>query len=168
MLEKTLESPLVNKEIKPINPKGNQSWIVIGRTDVAAEAPIFGHLMQRVNSLEKTLMLGQIESRRRRGWQDEMVGWHHQLNGHKFEQAPGDGDGQGRLACYSPWGCKESDTTEWLNNNINIGISVLHMLSHSILPIFPLWRLIKLIIFEWGWVICPKSHGLLIAELRLK
>ena len=168
MLEKTLESPLVNKEIKPINPKGNQSWIVIGRTDVEAEAPIFGHLMWRVNSLEKTLMLGKIESRRRRGWQDEMVGWHHQLNGHKFEQAPGDGDGQGRLACYSPWGRKESDTTEWLNNNINFGISVLLMLSHSILPIFPLWRLIKLIIFEWGWVICPKSHDLLIAELRLK
>ena len=168
MLEKTLESPLVNKEIKPINPKGNQSWIVIGRTDVEAEAPIFGHLMQRANSLEKTLMLGKIESRRRRGWQDEMVGWHHQLNGHEFEQAPGDGDGQGRLACYSPWGRKESDTTEWLNNNINIGISVLHMLSNSILPIFPLCRLIKLIIFEWGWVICPKSHDLLIAELRLK
>ena len=60
-------------------------------------------------------MLGKIEGRRRRGREDEMVGWHHQLNGHEFEQAPGAGDGQGSLACCSPWGCKESDTTEWLN-----------------------------------------------------
>ena len=59
-------------------------------------------------------MLGGIEGRRRRG-QDEMVGWHHQFDGHEFEQTPGDGEGQGSLACCSPWGCKESDTTEWLN-----------------------------------------------------
>ena len=57
-------------------------------------------------------MLGKIEGRRRRGREDEMVGWHHQLNGHESEQAPGAGDGQGSLACCSPWGCKESDTTE--------------------------------------------------------
>ena len=77
----------------------------------------FGHLMQRTDSLEKTLMLGKIEGRRRRGWQDEMVGWHHQLDGHEFEQAPGAGDEQGSLVCCSPWGCKESDTTERLNSN---------------------------------------------------
>ena len=72
----------------------------------------FGHLMQRAVSFEKTLMLGKIEGRRRRGRQrmDEMVGWHHRLNGQEFEQAPGDGKGQGRLACCSPWGLKESDT----------------------------------------------------------
>ena len=69
----------------------------------------FGHLMQRVDSLEKTLMLGKIEGRRRR---DEMVGWHHRLNGHKFEYMPGVGDGQGGLTCCSPWGRKESDMTE--------------------------------------------------------
>ena len=68
VLEKTLESPLDNKEIRPVNPKGNQSWIFIGRTDVEAEAPIFGHLTQRADSLEKTLMLGKIEVKRS-GWQ---------------------------------------------------------------------------------------------------
>ena len=62
----------------------------------------FGHLMQRAHSLEKTLMLGKIEGRRRRGrTEDEMVGWHHRLNGHEFEQTPGDGEGQGSLVCCS-------------------------------------------------------------------
>ena len=80
----------------------------------------FGHLMQRANSLEKTLMLGKIEGRRKRGWQDEMVGWHHWLHGHEFEQALGYGEGQGSLVCCSPWGCKESDMTRWLNNNTRL------------------------------------------------
>ena len=69
VLEKTLERPLNFKEIQPVHPKGNQSWIFIGRTEAEAETPIFGHLMWRVNTLEKTLMLGKIEGRRRRGWQ---------------------------------------------------------------------------------------------------
>ena len=69
VLEKTLKSPLVCKEIKPVNHKGNQSWIFIGRTHAEAETPSFGHLMQRIDSLEKTLMLGKIEGRRRRGWE---------------------------------------------------------------------------------------------------
>ena len=73
----------------------------------------FGHLMGRTDSLEKTLMLGKIEGRRRT--QDEMVGWHHRLDGHEFEQAPGIGDGQGSLVCCSPWGRKESVMTERLN-----------------------------------------------------
>ena len=73
----------------------------------------FGILMQRTDSLEKTLMLGNIEGRRRRGWQeDEMTGWHHQLNEHEFEQALGVRDGQGDLVCCSPWGRQESDMTE--------------------------------------------------------
>ena len=75
----------------------------------------FGHLMRRADSLAKTLMLGKIQSRRRRGWREEMVGWHHQLDGHEFEQASGVVAGQGSLACCSPWGRKEWDTTEWLN-----------------------------------------------------
>ena len=75
----------------------------------------FGHLMQRTDSLEKTLILGKIDSRRRRERQDEMVGWHHRLEGHEFEQVPGVGDGQGGLACCNLWGHKESDTTEQLN-----------------------------------------------------
>ena len=80
----------------------------------------FGHLMWRADSLEKTLMLGKIEGRRRRGWQ--RMRWldsHHWLDGHEFEQAPGDGEGQRSLACCSPWGLKESNMTERLNNNKN-------------------------------------------------
>ena len=117
VLEKTLKSSLDCKEIQLVNPKGNQSWIFIGKTDAEAETPILGHLMRRADSLEKTLMLGKIEGRRRRGWmtEDEMVGWHHWINGHEFEQALGVGDGQRSLACCSPLGCKESDMTEQLN-----------------------------------------------------
>ena len=76
----------------------------------------FGHLMQRADSFEKTLILGKIEGKRRKGMtQDEMVGWHHRLNGEEFEQIPGAGDGQGGLACCIPWGHEESVTTEGLN-----------------------------------------------------
>ena len=117
VLEKTLESSLDCKEIKPVHPKRNQSWILFGRTDVEAQTPIFLHLMQRTDSLEKTLMLEKIEGRR--GWlEDEMVGWHHWLDGHEFEQAPGAGDGQGSLAGCSPWGCRVGhDWTELKNVN---------------------------------------------------
>ena len=76
----------------------------------------FGHLMQRTDSLEKTLMLGKIESKEEKGTtENEMVGCHHRLDGQEFEQAPGVGDGQGSLACCSPWGYKESDVNERLN-----------------------------------------------------
>ena len=117
LLKKTCESPLDCKEIKPVNPKANQSWIFIGRLILKLNLQYFGYPMWRVDSLENTLMLGKTESRRRRGQQDEMVRWHHWLNGHEFEQAPGDGEGQGGLACCSPRCHKQSDTTEWLNNN---------------------------------------------------
>ena len=87
VLEKTLESPLDFKEIKPINPKENQSWIFIGRTDAKAETPILGgHLMRRTDSLEKTLMLRKTEGRRRRWQQRMMVRWHHRLNGHELSK----------------------------------------------------------------------------------
>ena len=76
----------------------------------------FGHLVQRTDSLEKTLMLGKNWRQEKKGLIEyEMDGCHHQCNGYEFEQTLGDGEGQGSLACYSPWGCKESDTTEWLN-----------------------------------------------------
>ena len=75
----------------------------------------FGHLMGRADSLEKTLMLGKIEDRRRRMTEDEMAGWHHRHDGHGFGWTPGVGDGQGGLACCSSWGHKELDTTELLS-----------------------------------------------------
>ena len=108
--------PLDSQEIQSVHPKGNQSWIFIGRTDAEAEAPILWPPDAKTDSLEKTLMLGKPEGRRRRGWQRmKIVGWHHQLNGYEFEQTLGDSEGQGSLAGCSPWGRKESDTTEWLN-----------------------------------------------------
>ena len=85
MLEKTLESSLDYKEIQPVHPKGNQSWIFTGRTDAVAELQYFGDLMQRTDSLEKTLMLGKIEGGRMGMTEDEMVGWHHLLDGHEFD-----------------------------------------------------------------------------------
>ena len=116
-LEKTFESPLDDgpKEIKPVNPKGNQPWIFIGRTAVEAETPILWPLMWRTDSLEKTLKLGKTEGKKRRGDADEVFGCHHWLSGHEFEQAPGVGDGQGSLVCCNLWGHKELDTTELMN-----------------------------------------------------
>ena len=85
LLEKTLESPLDCKEIQPVHPKGYQSWVFIRRTDAEAETPILWPLMWRTDSFEKALLLGKIEGGSRKGWQDEMIGWHHQLDGHEFE-----------------------------------------------------------------------------------
>ena len=116
MLEKTLESPLDYKEIKPVHPKGNQPWIFIGRTDAEAEAPILRLLDVKNWPIIKDPDAEKYWRQEEKGTtEDEMVGWHHRLDGHEFEQAPGAGDGQGGLACCSPWGHKKSDTTEWLN-----------------------------------------------------
>ena len=115
VLEKTLESPLDCKEMKPVNPKGNQSWVFIERTD--AEAPMLWSPDAKSQFFGKTLMLGKTESRRKRGWQEEMVGWCHWLSGLEFEKTLGDGERQGSLACCIPWDCKESDMTEWLKNS---------------------------------------------------
>ena len=118
VLEKTLESPLDSKEIKPVNRKGNQPWVYsLAEQMLKLKLQYFRHLMRRADSLEKTLMLAKTEGRRRRGWQAEMVEWHHWLNEHGFEQTLRDSEGQGSLACCSPWGCKESDMTEQLNND---------------------------------------------------
>ena len=116
VLEKTLESPLDCKEIKPVNPKGNQSWIFIRRTDVEAEAPILWPPDVKNWLIWKDPDAGKDwRQEEKRTTEDEMVGWHHRLNGHEFEQALGVGDGQGSLVCCSPWGCRESETTERLN-----------------------------------------------------
>ena len=116
VLEKTLESPLDSKEIKPVNPKGNQSWIFIGRTDSEAETPILWPLDAKNWLIGKDPDSGKDwRQEEKRATEDEMVGWHHQLNGHGFGWTPGVGDGQGGLVCCSSWGHKESDMTEWLN-----------------------------------------------------
>ena len=110
MLEKTLESPLDCKEIKPVHPKRNQSWILIARTDAEGESPILwppdvknwligkGPDVWKYWRQEEKVMI-----------EDQMVGWYHWLNGHEFELALRDGEGQGNLVCYSPWYHKESD-----------------------------------------------------------
>ena len=111
--------PLDCKEIKPVNPKGNQPWIFIGRTDAETETPILWPPDAKSQLIRKDPDAGKDWRQEKKGTtEDEIVGWHHQLNGHEFEQAPKVGDGQGSLACCSPWGCKESDTTgqlNWLN-----------------------------------------------------
>ena len=109
VLEKTLESPLDSKEIKPVNPKGNQPWIFIGRT----EAPILWPPDVKSQLIGKNPDAGQDWGQmEKRVTEDEMVGWHHWLNGHEFAQTLVDGEGQGSLVCCSPWGPKESDTTD--------------------------------------------------------
>ena len=115
VLEKTLESPLDCKEIKPVNFKENQPWIFIGRTDAEAETPIFWPPDVKNRLIGKDPDAGKDWRQEEKGMtEDEMVGWHHRHNGHEFEQAPGVGEGQGSLACCSPWGHKELDMTEWL------------------------------------------------------
>ena len=111
VLEKTLESPLDSKEIKPVNPKENNPWIFIGRTDAEAGAPILWPPLAKIWLIGKDPDAGKHWRQEKKGTtEDEMVGWHHQLNGHEFEQTLGDGEGS--LACHSPWGRKESNMTE--------------------------------------------------------
>ena len=118
VLEKTLESPLDCKEIKPVNAKGYQHWILIGRIDAEAETLILWPPDAKSQLIGKDPYAGKDWRQEEKGaTEDEMVGWLHWFNGHEFEQTPGDGEGQGSLACCSLGGCKESDTTEWLNNN---------------------------------------------------
>ena len=123
VLEKT---PLDCKEIKPVNFKGNQTWIFIGRTDAEAEVPTLWLPDAKNWLIRKHPDDGKDWGQEEKGMTD--VGWHHQLNGHEFKQAVGDGEGQGSLACCSPWGCKESNMAEWLNKNKN-GNSTLNQIS---------------------------------------
>ena len=120
VLEKTLESPFNFKEIKPVNPKGNESGIFFGRTDAETETPVLWppDIKKKNWLIRKDPDAGKDWRWEEKGMtEDEMIGWHPRLKGHGFEQALGVGDGQGGLACCSPWGHKESDVTELLNWN---------------------------------------------------
>ena len=117
VLEKTLESPLDCKEIQPVHSKGEQSWVFIGRTDAKAETPILWPLHEKSWLIGKDPDGGRDWGQKEKEMtEDEMVGWHHQLDGHGFGWTLGVGDGQGGLVCCSSWGHKESDMTEGLNN----------------------------------------------------
>ena len=108
VLEKTLESPLDNKQIKPVNSKENQFWIFTGRTDAEAEAPVLWPPLAKSQLIGKDPDAGKDWRQEEKGTtEDEMVGWHHRLDGHGFKQAPGDSEGQGSLTCCSPWGHKK-------------------------------------------------------------
>ena len=116
MLEKTLESPLNCKEIQPVHPKEDQSWVFIGRTDVEAETPILWPPHGKSWLIGKDSDAGRDWGQEEKGTtEDEMAGWHHWLDGHGSEWTPGVGDGQGGLECCDSWGRKELDMTERLN-----------------------------------------------------
>ena len=116
VLEKTLESPMDCKEIQPVHSKGDQSWVFFGRNDAKAETPILWPPHVKSWLIGKDSDAGRHWGQEEKGMtEDEMAGWHHRLNGPKFEWTPGVGDGQGGLACCDSWGRKESDMTEQLN-----------------------------------------------------
>ena len=116
VLEKTLERPLDCKEIQQVHPKGNQSWVFIRRTDAEAETPILWPHDAKSWLIGKDPDAGKDWRREEKGTtEDELVGWHHRLDGHGFGWTPGVGGGQAGLVCCDSWGHKESDTTEWLN-----------------------------------------------------
>jgi len=123
-----LESSLDCKEIQPVHPKGNQSWIFIGRTDAEAETPILWPADVKNSFIGKDPDTGKDWRQEEKGMtEDEMVGWHHLLNGHEFEPALGIGDRQGSLGYCNPWGHKESDTTERLNwSELNFELTADH------------------------------------------
>ena len=116
VLEKTLESPLDCKEIQPVHSKGDRPWDFFGRNDAKAETLVLWPPHAKSWLIGEDSDAGRDWGQEEKGTsEDEMAGWHHQLDGHEFEWTPGVGDGQGGLACCNSWGRKESDTTEQLN-----------------------------------------------------
>ena len=139
-------SPLDSKEIQPVHLKGDQSWMFNGSTGVEAKLQFFGHLMWRADSFEKTLMLGGIGGRKKRGWQRMrwLDGITDSVDMTWVWWTPGVGDGQGGLMCYSSWGRKESDTTEqlkWTDKYLEVQLSA--------------WPLSD----YWGMEILERMHG---------
>ena len=157
-----LESPLDSKEIKLVNPKGNQPWIFIGRINAEAETPILWPPDTKSWCIGKDSDAGKDWEQVAKGVaEDERVGWHHWLNGPEFKQTLGDSEGQGSLACCSPWGCKESDMTEWVNNSVTVSFfhySIFRSLTHS--SFSPYYYLVAR-----SRPTLLRSHGLLPARL---
>ena len=152
-VDKTLEIPLDFKEIKPVNPKGNQSWICIGRTNAETETPILWPPDVNNWLIRKYPDAGKDWGQEEKGTtEDEMVGWHHQLNAHEFEQAPEVGDGQGGLVCGSPWGHKESDMTEQLNWLLFLQFAIHPFLPMETLAIFQFPGQVKTIFMKPPWI----------------
>ena len=126
--EKTLESPLDSREIKEVNPKGNQPWIFIGRTDAEAEALILWPPDSKNWLIRKDPDAGKYWGQEKQGvLEDEMVVWHHWLKGHEFEQAPEDSGRQGSLVCCRPWGHKETWLRYWTTAIMYLGSSYVPM-----------------------------------------
>ena len=122
VMEKTLEGPLDCKEIQPVHPKGNKSWVFIGRTDAKAKTPILWPSHVRNWLIWKDPDAGKYWRWEKEMTEDDIVGWCHWLNGHEFEQTLGVGDGQGGLACCNSWGLEEWDTTEQQQKEGNSGM----------------------------------------------
>ena len=138
VLEKTLESPLDSKEIKLVHPKGNQFWLFTGRTDAKAEAPVLRPHDAKSWLIGKDPDAGGHWRQGEKGvTEDEMVGWHHQLNRHEFEQTLWDSGGHRSLVCYSPTPCKELDTTQWLNNNCITSQGLTYSITRSLYILTP-------------------------------
>ena len=153
MLEKTLESPLDCKEIQPVHPKGDQSWVFIGRNDAKAETPVLWPPHAKSWLIGKDSDAGRDWGQEEKGaTADEMAGWHHRLNGHEFEWTLGDGEGQGGLACCDSWGRKESDVTERLNWTELIGVSNHHTYLKYTQYYVSTSSLIKMEIFRYTYI----------------
>ena len=150
-LEKTLESPLDCKEIQPIHPKGDRFLVFIERTDVEAKTPILWSPDMKSWLIWKDPDVGKGWRQEKKGTtEDEMFGWHHCLNGHEFGWTQEESDVQGGLTCCSPWGRKESDTTEWLKCSLSwftLPVSLLKPLG------WPGWS-------SGGWMTLPSPRGL--------
>ena len=156
VLGNTLQSPLDCKEIQQVHPKENQSWIFIEKTDVEAETPA-----STLPPDAKNWLIGKAPDAEKNWRQeekgmikDEMVGWHHWLDGHEFEQAPGDGEGQGVLACCSLWGRIELNITEWLNwTELPLWANYLPKIPH--LLVLSYWKLVFNI-----WILGRQKHSI--------